>query len=188
MEEKINEQLVLAENQRMETERLILRPVTLADAADMYAYAKDEETTRFVFDKHNNLEETRASIATYFMAQPLGKYAIEYKENQRMIGTIDLRVDSPSGRAELGYALNSNYWGQGIMPEAACTLLKLGFEQLHLVRIFAIHDLRNLKSGRVMEKIGMKKESTVQDSRILKGEVVDIVTYSLSRKEWEMGK
>lgn len=188
MEIQVNEAYVLAENRQIETKRLILRPVVLEDAEDMFAYASDEETTKFVFEQHRNLMETKISIANYFMKEPLGKYAIEYKENHQMIGTVDLRVNTNAGLGELGYTLSKNYWGKGLMPEACEVLLQLGFEKLQLVRIEAIHDLRNSKSGRVMEKIGMTKESTLYDAKKLRGEVVDLVKYSLSNKEWQQRK
>lgn len=188
MEIQVNEAYVLAENRQIETKRLILRPVVLEDAEDMFAYASDEETTKFVFEQHRNLMETKISIANYFMKEPLGKYAIEYKENHQMIGTVDLRVNTNAGLGELGYTLSKNYWGKGLMPEACEVLLQLGFEKLRLVRIEAIHDLRNHKSGRVMEKIGMTKESTLYDAKKLRGEVVDLVKYSLSNKEWQQRK
>lgn len=188
MEIQVNEAYVLAENRQIETKRLILRPVVLEDAEDMFAYASDEETTKFVFEQHRNLMESKISIANYFMREPLGKYAIEYKENHQMIGTVDLRVNTNAGLGELGYTLSKNYWGKGLMPEACEVLLQLGFEKLQLVRIEAIHDLRNSKSGRVMEKIGMTKESTLYDAKKLRGEVVDLVKYSLSNKEWQQRK
>lgn len=188
MEIQVNEAYVLAENRQIETKRLILRPVVLEDAEDMFAYASDEETTKFVFEQHRNLMETKISIANYFMKEPLGKYAIEYKENHQMIGTVDLRVNTNAGLGELGYTLSKNYWGKGLMPEACEVLLQLGFEKLRLVRIEAIHDLRNHKSGRVMEKIGMTKECTLYDAKKLRGEVVDLVKYSLSNKEWQQRK
>lgn len=188
MEIQVNEAYVLAENRRIETKRLILRPVVLEDAEDMFAYASDEETTKFVFEQHRNLMESKISIANYFMKEPLGKYAIEYKENHQMIGTVDLRVNTNAGLGELGYTLSKNYWGKGLMPEACEVLLQLGFEKLQLERIEAIHDLRNHKSGRVMEKIGMTKESTLYDAKKLRGEVVDLVKYSLSNKEWQQRK
>ncbi len=86
--------LLLAENQQLETPRLLLRPASLADAADMFAYANDEETTTFVFARHGSVDETKLRIAEYFVAAPLGKYAIEEKDSGKMIGTIDLRVES----------------------------------------------------------------------------------------------
>ena len=62
--------------------------------------------------------------------------------------------------AELGYTLNKAFWGQGIVPEAARMLLSLGFEKLALVRIYALHDQRNHRSGRVMEKNWHESGST----------------------------
>lgn len=177
--------LLLAENQRLETPRLLLRPVSLADAADMFAYANDEETTTFVFARHGSVEETKLRIAEYFVAAPLGKFAIEEKDSGKMIGTIDLRVESEKEIAELGYTLSRDYWGQGIMPEAAMALLHFGFETLELIRIFARHDARNPKSGRVMEKIGMKLEATIPAARKSGEEIIDEVTHGITLEEWK---
>ena len=102
-----------------------------------------------------------------------------------MIGTIDLRVNEIQDNAELGYALNKAYWGNGDMPEAAKALLTLGFEELALVRIFAQHDVENPKSGRVMEKIGMKKEGTIPDARHWKGKIASTVLRGITKKEWQ---
>lgn len=184
MEKKEKHQLLLAMHQMIDTPRLLLRPVTLADATDMYAYASDEETTRFVFPQHQSLEETKLSIATYFIADPLGKFAIQDKSSGKMIGTIDLRVDSAKETAEIGYTLSRLFWGQGMMPEAVMTLLHLGFDTLDLVRIYALHDVRNQKSGRVMEKTGMKIEATIPSARSVRGQVVDEVMRGITKDEW----
>ncbi len=185
MELLIDRNLIFAQNQRMETERLILRPVALTDAKDMHEYAKDEETTRFIFPTHQTMADTKKGIANYFIAAPLGKYGIELKENHKMIGTIDLRVKENEDNAELGYALNKSYWGNGYVPEACRALLTLGFEELGLVRIFAYHDIENPKSGRVMEKIGMKKEGVIPDARRTKGKIVSVVLRGITKKEWQ---
>ncbi|MGG5357407.1 MULTISPECIES: GNAT family N-acetyltransferase [unclassified Enterococcus] len=185
MENTTNRNLVFAQNQQIETERLLLRPVVLTDAADMYEYANDEETTRFVFPQHQNFEETEYSIANYFMNAPLGKYAIELKETGKMIGTIDLRIEESTDIAEIGYVLNKKYWGKGLVAEAGQSMLTLGFTKLDLVRIFAYHDLNNPNSGRVMEKLHMKKEGIIPDARRWKGEVVSVVMRGITQKEWQ---
>ncbi len=185
MEIQKNHLLILAENQRIETPRLWLRPVTMADANDLFEYASDEETTEFVFPRHQSLVDTKIAIATYFLAAPLGKFAIEEKMSGKMIGTIDLRVDPLKEVAELGYTLNKAFWGQGIVPEAARMLLSLGFEKLVLVRIYALHDQRNHRSGRVMEKIGMKVEAQIPAARRFRGQVVDEVMRGITRDEWQ---
>lgn len=176
--------LILAENNHLETKRLYLRPVTLADAAAMYEYASDEETTAYVFPRHQSLAETREAIANFFIAAPLGKYAIETKAEHKMIGTIDLRVEAEALRGELGYALNKAYWGQGLMPEAAMALLSLGFDSLQLLHIQASHNLENPKSGRVMEKIGMTKEAQLPLSRLWRGKPVGEAMYGITREDW----
>lgn len=176
--------LLFAQNQQLETQRLLLRPVTLADVEDMYDYSKDEETTEFVFPTHRTQEETASSIANYFMAAPLGKYGIEQKETRRLIGTIDLRVNEAYKTGELGYVLNKKYWGQGIIPEAANELMKFGFDVLELNRIYAYHDEENPKSGRVMEKIGLLREGRIPAARITKGKVVTDIQYGVTKEVW----
>lgn len=185
MELLIDRNLIFAQHQRIETERLILRPVTLKDTEDMYEYGKDEETTYYVFPTYQTIDDAKQGIANVFMAAPLGKYGIELKSNHKMIGTIDLRVNEIQDNAELGYASNKAYWGNGYMPEAARALLTLGFEELALVRIFAQHDVENPKSGRVMEKIGMKKEGIIPDARHWKGKVASTVLRGITKKEWQ---
>lgn len=181
----MNYPLIFAENQQLETERLHLRPVTLADTDDLFEYASDEETTHFVFPKNETKEETRASIAKYFMGEPLGKYGIEVKETGKMIGTIDLRVNETNNVGELGYVLNRAFWGNGYMPEAATALIELGFAKMKLMRIFALHDQDNPASGRVMEKIGFTYEGTLPNARISKGKIVTDVYRGMTLETWQ---
>lgn len=182
MEQEENRALFFAEHQEIVTPRLRLRPVTLTDAQDMFAYGGDEETTRFVFLAHQTLVDTRKAIATYFMAAPFGKYGIEEPDSGKLIGTIDLRVQKSA--AELGYVLNKTYWGKGYVPEAAQVLLKLGFEEMNLARIFALRDVRNQASKRVMEKIGMKQEGVLASAGIRKGEILDVAIHAITHERW----
>lgn len=164
----------------IETERLYLRPITMADATDLYEYLRDEITVKFItiHAAKSVPDVIENGIKSYFMMDPLGKWGIEYAG--KLIGTIDLRVDEANLAAEIGYVLNPAYWGQGIMPEAAGAVLEIGFDELHLVRIHAEHDVRNPKSGRVMNKIGMQREGVALKSAIIKDEVVDMVQYAIT--------
>lgn len=170
----------------LQTERLILRPVQPDDAEAMFDYLRDEETVRFITvpPVKTVTEVIENSIQSYFMLDPIGKWAIVY--DQKMIGTIDLRLNEAHRQAEIGYVLNKRYWGQGIMPEAAQAILAVGFDQLQLVRIFSEHDTRNPKSGRVMTKIGMQQEGVALKSQIIKGEIVDIVHYAITDTQYKM--
>ena len=181
MEEKIYQ---LSCYNHLNGKRIQLRPMVLADAEDMYEYASDDETVRFVFDKHENLEETKKKIANHFMKEPLGKYAIELKETGKMIGTIDLRLKEEKNSAEIGYTLNKNYWGNGYITEAGKMILELGFETLGLERIFAYHDSENPMSGKVMERLGMTYEGTSRKNRIHKKRYIDDVHYSILKQDY----
>lgn len=170
----------------LQTERLILRPVQPDDAEAMFDYLRDEETVRFITvpPVKTVTEVLENSIQSYFMLDPIGKWAIVY--DQKMVGTIDLRLNEAHRQAEIGYVLNKRYWGQGIMPEAAQAILAVGFDQLQLVRIFSEHDTRNPKSGRVMTKIGMQQEGVALKSQIIKGEIVDMVNYAITDTQYKM--
>ena len=170
----------------LQIERLILRPVQPDDAEAMFDYLRDEETVRFITvpPVKTVTEVIENSIKCYFMLDPIGKWAIVY--DQKMVGTIDLRLNEAHRQAEIGYVLNKRYWGQGIMPEAAQAILAVGFDQLQLVRIFSEHDTRNPKSGRVMTKIGMQQEGVALKSQIIKGEIVDMVHYAITDTQYKM--
>lgn len=170
----------------LQTEHLILRPVQPDDAEAMFDYLRDEETVRFITvpPVKTVTEVLENSIQSYFMLDPIGKWAIVY--DQKMVGTIDLRLNEAHRQAEIGYVLNKRYWGQGIMPEAAQAILAVGFDQLQLVRIFSEHDTRNPKSGRVMTKIGMQQEGVALKSQIIKGEIVDMVHYAITDTQYKM--
>src|SRR5690625_631876 len=182
-----NYNLFLAENREIETERLLLRPVTLADAEDLYEYASDEENVYFVsFEQYQSVDDAYYSIANFFMANPLGKYGVELKEENKMVGTIDLfNLSSRKMSAEMGYILNPNYHRQGYMTEAGRALLALGFEKMELEKIYALCDSRNVASAGVMKKLGMKQEAHRRHHSLSKdGEWIDMLEYAILKDEY----
>ena len=104
--------------------------------------------------------DTKNRHCNVFLAAPLGKFAIEEKMSGNMIGTIDLRVDPLKEVAELGYTLNKSFLGARDRTGSCSDAFVFGFEKLALVRIYALHDQRNHRSGRVMEKNWHESGST----------------------------
>ena len=99
--------LKLAQYPIVETERLVLRPVTLDDTEAMFEYASDRENTRYTFPTNQSLEETKNNIAQFYLANPLGRWGIELKSNGQFIGTIDLhKIDTVLKKAAIGYIIN----------------------------------------------------------------------------------
>ena len=141
----------------IETERLLLRPVTLDDAEAMFEYASDRENTRYTFPTNQSLEETKNNIAQFYLASPLGRWGIELKSNGQFIGTIDLhKIDPLLKKAAIGYIINQKYWNQGLMTEANRAVIELAFEKIGMNKLTALHDKDNPASGKVMEKSGMR--------------------------------
>ena len=171
------------------TDRLILRPITLDDANDMFEYAKLPNVgPNAGWEPHRSLYETTAVIYNMIANKPqdqLGNWAVVYRSTGKMIGTIELHHYFPCFKAELGYSLNPEYWGLGLIPEAASKVLEFGFEMLQLKRIEAGTFLNNYQSQRVCEKIKMTKEGIKKNGYIrYDGVIYDIIIYAITDQEY----
>ena len=103
----------------LETERLWLRKVTVEDLVAIHAYAKQEEVARYMtWPAHKTLSDTMDFIdfcLRQYEQKQIAPWGIEYKENRRLIGTIDfVSWDTKNRIAEIGYVLSPDYWGRGI--------------------------------------------------------------------------
>ena len=179
-----NLNLLIVKNSQMEGDRIILRPVSLNDAEDMYEYTSDEETTRFLYEPHKDLEQTKSVIANYFIKESIGKYAVVLKESNKMIGAIEFRLHEWNKSGELGFTLSRHFWGNGYMTEAGKLILGLAFEVLGLERVYAGHEVKNSASGKVLSRLGMKCEGILRKSEMIKGSLVDGAYYSILKDEY----
>jgi ribosomal-protein-alanine N-acetyltransferase len=173
----------------LETERLKLRKITLDDVEDMYSYCSNEEVPKYTsWNAHNSLEETKETIErviNQWENKKLVHWGIEYKENRKLIGTIEFVTwDTQHKVAEIGYCLSQDYWGKGIGTEAACEVIKFGFSNMNLVRIQARCYLENIGSARVMEKAKMSFEGVIRKGLFVKGKHQDLKMYSIISEEF----
>ena len=182
----------LAKHQIIETERLVLRPVTLDDAEAMFEYASDKENTRYTFPTNQSLEETKNNIAQFYLANPLGRWGIELKSTGEFIGTIDLlKLDTVLKKATIGYIINQKYWNQGLTTEANRAVIELAFEKIGMNKLDAFYDKDNPASGKVMEKSGMRfshEEPYARMDQHEKGRIVTRVHYILTKEEYFANK
>jgi len=175
---------VLYDNERLETERLILRKSTKSDAPDILEYASDEETVKFLeWPGAKTVDEVLSGIINFHWSNP-GVWAIELKESQKCIGTIDIRVEPAHDKCGLGYVLNRGYWNEGYMTEALIAVLALCFDKLDLNRVEAVHYAGNESSGKVMEKCGMKFEGVSEQAKKVKGIFRDVARYGITKAHW----
>ena len=102
-----------------------------------------------------------------------------------MCGGIGLRLAPDHQHAELGYWIGVPYWGQGYATEASRELLRYGFEDLGLHRIFASHFKHNPASGRILVKLGMRYEGCQREHLRKWDRFVDSELYGILRQEWK---
>lgn len=172
----------------IETERLILRKITMEDAADIHRYASNPEVSKYVFwEAHHSLGATEDYIKFILDLYENGKlspWGIQHKEDGKIIGTVDFVNWQPQHRtAEIGYAFSKEYWGRGMATEAAKALIKFGFSDMDLVRIQAKCLVENAGSERVMEKAGMAFEGVLRKFIFIKGSHYDVKMYSIIKED-----
>jgi RimJ/RimL family protein N-acetyltransferase len=174
-----------------ETKRLLLRPFKLSDGPrvkDLAGNIAIADTTLNIPHPYKNgmAEEWISTHEAKFKAGEMVNSAIILKSIDSLIGAIGLvSINLRFKRAELGYWVAKEYWNQGYCTEAANTILEYGFQKLDLNKITATHISRNPGSGKVMEKIGMKKEGILREHVYKWDKYEDLVTYGILRKEWE---
>lgn len=180
-----NYRLFLAKNNVIETENLKLRPIDMADAEDIYEYSSTASNTYYVYPRHRTIDDTNFSIANYFMAKPLGKYGVELKEEKKVIGTIDLRIQASHRIGEIGYILNEKYQGEGYATEAAEAILNFAFKELELEKVSATCQSENRASENLLLRLGMKKEGELRHYELWKnGEWVNLLQYGILQEEY----
>ena len=149
----------------IETERLVLRPPRMEDAAAVFeSYARDVEATKYLTFKPN---QTLAEIEEFMRARlrkmeegAVFTWAITRRGEDRLRGMIELR---PNGfKADFGYVLAREFWGQGLMTEALRAVLDFAFALPGMYRVWAVCDVENVGSARVMEKAGLNFEGILR--------------------------
>ena len=146
--------------ERLETRRLMLRKPRVRDArAVTEAYAGDAETTRYLmFRPHRDIRETRVFLRqakAFWNMGTVFTWAITLKENGRLIGMIDARMEGC--HANLGYVLSREYWNKGYMSEAVAAVTEWALALNGIYRVWAVCDTENAASARVLEKVGMTR-------------------------------
>ena len=169
----------------LETVRLKLRPYTEADIAELVPLIGARQVAATTLRIAHPYTEQDAR--DFRLAQEPGRIwlAITLRGDGRQIGGVGLRLDDQHDHAELGYWLGVPYWKQGYATEAAREMLRYGFEDLGLHRIFASHFKHNPASGRILVKLGMRYEGCHREHLRKWDEFVDSELYGMLRQEWQ---
>lgn len=146
---------------QLETDRLLLRPVNQNDLSDIHEFSSMPEVAEPAgFQRSENLEMSAKRMLEYMDDNET--LAVVLKENKKLIGTVSLQkrnwlmypIDRNLRGRELGFDLNSHYWGRGLMPEAVRAICDCCFTKLDYDFLTAGHFLENTQSARAIEKCG----------------------------------
>ena len=111
-------------------------------------------------------------------------FAVVAREEHALCGVVGLEIHAQNNNAMLGYWMGLPYWGRGYCTEAARAVVKYGFQEVGLHRIHSEHFGCNPASGRVMQKLGMKREGCLRGHILKWGQYEDTVKYGLLANEW----
>lgn len=151
------------------TDRLTLREFSPDDLDNLLPFTENPDQIKYMAFSLKDKKEC-LSFLNYALSESLADRRCEYhiavvdKVTQIFLGSCALMIEkeNPSS-AELGYWFNQKYWGQGYAVEASRELLRLGFLELKLHRIWAKCHIENKASAKVMEKCGMVYEGTIRE-------------------------
>lgn len=171
------------------TARLTLRWISNDDVDALFEVFSNAEVMRYwstppLADRDAAVDLVN-EIHDSFQRQVMLKWGVARLADNKVIGTTTLyNLDFSNRRAEVGYALGRDYWGQGYMQEALQALLGYAFETLDLRRLEADVDPRNKASIQTLERLGFQQEGFLRERWEVAGEIQDALFYGLLRPEW----
>ncbi|HVT84583.1 MAG TPA: GNAT family N-acetyltransferase [Chitinophagaceae bacterium] len=169
---------------QLETERLLLRQVQDLDADDLFILRSDQTLMRYI-DRPlaSSIDDALEFIRKIHdsLIQDNGiTWAITIKPDHRLIGTIGFwRIEKENYRAEIGYILQEQAQGKGIMHEALKAILDYGFQEMRLHSVEANVNPSNLASIRLLEKNHFIREAYFRENYFYNGRYIDSAIYSL---------
>lgn len=173
----------------LETERLLLRDITIDDKQAIFDYRSDAETNKFQSWIPETLEDVESFIQRNIKEfnQPESWYQVlvTEKRTKAVIGDVGIHFfGSENLQVELGITLNKNFHGQGYASEALKGIIDFLFNDLNKHRIMTSVDPDNVDSIQLMERIGFRKEGHFVKSLFWKNNWVDDVIYALLQEDW----
>ncbi|MCY6959672.1 GNAT family N-acetyltransferase [Clostridium brassicae] len=174
---------------RLETSRTILRGFEEKDLEDLYEYCSQEGVGELAgWKHHSNLLASKEVLHRNIENSNI--FAIENKENRKVIGHIEVNSDSENGRddtKELGFVLNRNYQNQGIMTEVIRQILDYLFSN-EIEYVYACCFQNNKSSKRLIEKCGFTFEQEGSFYSESLNKTFKSFEYVYSKNDWQLQK
>jgi RimJ/RimL family protein N-acetyltransferase len=175
---------------KLETERLILRDYVEDDWHDVLAYQSHPRSMEFYEWDERTAEDAQKFVQMFLDQQqvkPRIKFqlAVTLKSDHRLIGSCGLRTDkSAATEGDIGFEISPELWGKGLATEAAQAIVRFGFDELKLHRVWSWCIAENVGSSKVLEKLGLQLEGRLREKDYFKGRWWDTLTYGILEHEW----
>lgn len=169
------------------TDRLVLRHLRMADAADMFEYASDPDVCQYLsWGPYTSIEQASSWIdAKLSKANPTDVlFGVEERASGKLIGVVRAyNIDSPADSAEVSYILNPAYQGKGYMTEAVRSVVSLCFDTLGLSSVVAYCVEENTSSSGLMQRIGMHRDLSYSEPLVIKGLEYKSIRYRINKEQ-----
>lgn len=180
-------------NEGMETARLVLRAFTPADAPALAAYRSDPEVSRYQsWEAPVPMEEAERLAATFSAGDPRDpgwfQYAVERRLAPGLVGDLGVCRSEDGRQAELGFTFAPAFQGHGYATEAVARIVEFLLLDEGLHRISAECDERNVRSAKLLERVGFRREGHLVQSTWIKGEWTDDLLYGLLASEYRAAR
>ena len=164
-----------------ETDRLVVRAFTEHDKKNFYLLNGNRRVMQWirpVKTRKESDEFLRETLARIENDPAMGRWAVEEKSSGKFVGTFAIIPVENSEHIQLGYALLPKYWGKGYASELTRTGLHYVFSKTKLKVIYALTELPNLSSQKVLIKTGFTENGIVKEGK------KELVQFSMSREEF----
>lgn len=173
----------------IETELLLLRPITTKDNKQVFSYRSDAETNKYQGFIPKKLEEVDEFIAKnplkFNQPESWFQLVIIEKHSYEIIGDIGIHFIGDDGfQCELGCTLNKLHQGKGYATSAMKITIDYLFNKLNKHRITGSVDPKNSDSIKLLERLNFRKEAHFKESLLINGEWVDDIMYGILKSEW----
>ena len=174
----------------LETQRLLLRPLTPDDAATVARLAGKREIahTTISIPHPYSEDQSREWITAHAGQSATCKeivFGVVTRDDAQLIGAVGLReLDTEHSQAELGFWIAVQAWGKGYATEATGRVIRYAFEELKINRVYAHYMVRNPASGKVLENLGLRREGLLRQRVRKWGVFEDVLLMAILHDDW----
>lgn len=165
-------------DRKIETERLILRPLTKEDSLDVFEWVSDPIVNKYMpYALYQNIGQVEKWIDS--ITEEENEFAFCLKDTHKVIGAGSVTFDAKRDAYELGYNLNRSFWSKGYATEAAKAMIRWACQNLQAKDFVANHANANIASGKVIKKCGFVFDHYGQYSRFDGSETFEASFYTM---------